>query len=87
MPDRRLGGDSRTKKHAKGDWHFTTADARVKLKRLCFRDMSGVVGASALDGVSDQPFFQGLDVGLYARQVRVERGGTLKGRQCCFIIA
>jgi hypothetical protein len=26
--------DSRNKKHAKADWHFTTADARVKLKRL-----------------------------------------------------
>jgi len=24
----------RNKKHAKADWHFTTADARVKLKRL-----------------------------------------------------
>jgi hypothetical protein len=26
--------DSRNNKHAKADWHFTTADARVKLKRL-----------------------------------------------------
>jgi len=26
--------DCRNKKHAKADWHFTTADARVKLKRL-----------------------------------------------------
>ena len=26
--------NSRNKKHAKADWHFTTADARVKLKRL-----------------------------------------------------
>ena len=26
--------DSRNKKHAKADWHFTTADARIKLKRL-----------------------------------------------------
>jgi hypothetical protein len=26
--------DSRNKKHAKADWQFTTADARVKLKRL-----------------------------------------------------
>jgi hypothetical protein len=26
--------DSRSKKHVKADWHFTTADARVKLKRL-----------------------------------------------------
>jgi hypothetical protein len=26
--------DSRNKKHAKADWHFTTADARMKLKRL-----------------------------------------------------
>ena len=26
--------DSRNKKHVKADWHFTTADARVKLKRL-----------------------------------------------------
>jgi hypothetical protein len=43
--------------------------------------------ASALDRVSDQPLFQGLDVGLHARQVRVEHGGTLKGRQSCFIIA
>ena len=42
---------------------------------------------SALDGVSDQPLFQGFDVGLHARQVRVERGGTLKGRQGGFIIA
>ena len=25
---------SRNKKHAKADWHFTAADARVKLKRL-----------------------------------------------------
>jgi uncharacterized small protein (DUF1192 family) len=25
---------SRNKKHAKADWHFTTADARVRLKRL-----------------------------------------------------
>jgi DDE superfamily endonuclease len=25
---------SRNKKHTKADWHFTTADARVKLKRL-----------------------------------------------------
>jgi hypothetical protein len=25
---------SRNKKHVKADWHFTTADARVKLKRL-----------------------------------------------------
>jgi hypothetical protein len=24
----------RNKKRAKADWHFTTADARVKLKRL-----------------------------------------------------
>jgi uncharacterized small protein (DUF1192 family) len=24
----------RNKKHAKADWQFTTADARVKLKRL-----------------------------------------------------
>jgi hypothetical protein len=24
----------RNKKHAKADWHFTTADARVKLKLL-----------------------------------------------------
>ncbi len=26
--------DSRNKKHAKADWQFTTADARVKLKKL-----------------------------------------------------
>jgi hypothetical protein len=26
--------DSRNKKHVTADWHFTTADARVKLKRL-----------------------------------------------------
>ena len=26
--------DGRNKKHAKADWHFTAADARVKLKRL-----------------------------------------------------
>jgi hypothetical protein len=26
--------DSRNKKHVKTDWQFTTADARVKLKRL-----------------------------------------------------
>ena len=26
--------DSRNRKHAKADWQFTTADARVKLKRL-----------------------------------------------------
>ena len=26
--------DSRNKKHVKTDWHFTTADARVRLKRL-----------------------------------------------------
>ncbi len=26
--------NSRNKKHTKADWHFTTADARVKLKRL-----------------------------------------------------
>ena len=26
--------NDRNKKHAKADWHFTTADARVKLKRL-----------------------------------------------------
>jgi hypothetical protein len=26
--------DSRNKKHVKADWHFTTADARVKLKKL-----------------------------------------------------
>jgi DDE superfamily endonuclease len=26
--------DSRNNKHVKADWHFTTADARVKLKRL-----------------------------------------------------
>jgi uncharacterized small protein (DUF1192 family) len=26
--------DSRNKKHAKSDWQFTTADARIKLKRL-----------------------------------------------------
>jgi uncharacterized small protein (DUF1192 family) len=26
--------DNRNKKHAKADWQFTTADARVKLKRL-----------------------------------------------------
>jgi hypothetical protein len=26
--------DSRNKKHVKADWHFTTTDARVKLKRL-----------------------------------------------------
>jgi hypothetical protein len=26
--------DSRNKKHVKADWQFTTADARVKLKRL-----------------------------------------------------
>ncbi len=26
--------DSRNKKHAKADWQFTTADARVKFKRL-----------------------------------------------------
>jgi uncharacterized small protein (DUF1192 family) len=26
--------DSRNKKHAKADWQFTTADARIKLKRL-----------------------------------------------------
>ena len=25
---------ARNKKHAKADWQFTTADARVKLKRL-----------------------------------------------------
>ncbi len=24
----------RNSKHAKADWHFTTADARIKLKRL-----------------------------------------------------
>ena len=59
-------------------------------------DRRGGVGAQhrvefrrqeCLDGVSDQPFFQGLDVGLHARQVRVECGGTLEGRQGCFIIA
>ena len=27
--------DNRNKHHAKADWQFTTADARVKLKRLC----------------------------------------------------
>ncbi|MEA2772858.1 MAG: hypothetical protein QOD93_5820 [Acetobacteraceae bacterium] len=27
--------ESRNKKHVKADWQFTTADARVKLKRLC----------------------------------------------------
>ena len=26
--------DYRNKKHAKADWQFTTADARIKLKRL-----------------------------------------------------
>ena len=26
--------DDRNKHHAKADWQFTTADARVKLKRL-----------------------------------------------------
>ena len=26
--------DARNKRHAKADWHFTTATARVKLKRL-----------------------------------------------------
>jgi hypothetical protein len=26
--------DSRNSKHAKADWQFTTADARIKLKRL-----------------------------------------------------
>ena len=26
--------DNRNRKHAKADWQFTTADARVKLKRL-----------------------------------------------------
>ena len=26
--------NDRNKKHAKADWHFTTADARLKLKRL-----------------------------------------------------
>ena len=26
--------DSRNKRHSKADWQFTTADARVKLKRL-----------------------------------------------------
>jgi hypothetical protein len=26
--------DDRNKNHAKADWQFTTADARVKLKRL-----------------------------------------------------
>jgi hypothetical protein len=26
--------DARNKKHTKADWHFTTADARIKLKRL-----------------------------------------------------
>jgi hypothetical protein len=26
--------DSRNEKHAKADWQFTTADARIKLKRL-----------------------------------------------------
>jgi hypothetical protein len=26
--------DSRNNKYVKTDWHFTTADARVKLKRL-----------------------------------------------------
>jgi hypothetical protein len=26
--------DCRNKKHTKADWHFTTADARLKLKRL-----------------------------------------------------
>jgi hypothetical protein len=25
---------SRNKKHAKANWHFTAADARIKLKRL-----------------------------------------------------
>ena len=27
--------DNRNKHHAKADWQFTTADARIKLKRLC----------------------------------------------------
>jgi hypothetical protein len=26
--------ESRNNKHAKADWQFTTADARIKLKRL-----------------------------------------------------
>jgi hypothetical protein len=26
--------DDRNKQHAKADWQFTTADARIKLKRL-----------------------------------------------------
>jgi hypothetical protein len=26
--------DDRNKHHAKADWHFSTADARIKLKRL-----------------------------------------------------
>jgi hypothetical protein len=26
--------DDRNKNHAKADWQFTTADARIKLKRL-----------------------------------------------------
>jgi len=29
-----IGGQSEQDKHAKADWHFTAADARVKLKRL-----------------------------------------------------
>jgi hypothetical protein len=35
--------DSRNKKHAKADWHFTTTDARTKLKRL-YPAMSGESG-------------------------------------------
>jgi hypothetical protein len=27
-------GESHNKKHVKADWQFTTADGRVKLKRL-----------------------------------------------------
>src|SRR5437763_1832723 len=41
LPDRPIlpeqggaGQNARNKHHAKADWHFTTATARVKLKRL-----------------------------------------------------
>jgi hypothetical protein len=71
---------------------------RTVAARLIVRPTTGGEGVGAqhrvefrrqacLDGVSDQPFFQGLDVGLHARQVRVECGGTLERRQGCFIIA
>jgi hypothetical protein len=56
----------RNKKHVKADWQFTTADARVKLKRCILQYERLRVLAACRSGVSARPVGEGRERGFGA---------------------